>query len=120
MRWLSTLLLPLCLTVTACTSGSYDLMDTASVSPRFQDTDPQHFDGKTPHRHEVHGIDASHAVAFSERATLNWTVEVGDLSRRFYSYQITYFVAPDQTPHTQPQVHTDKPLLVVPRWQPAP
>lgn len=59
MRWLSTLLLPLCLTVTACTSGSYDLMDTASVSPRFQDTDPQHFDGKTPHRHEVHGIDVS-------------------------------------------------------------
>ena len=59
MRWLSTLLLPLCLTVTACTSGSYDLMDTASVSPRFHDTDPQHFDGKTPHRHEVHGIDVS-------------------------------------------------------------
>ena len=69
---------------------------------------------------EVHGIDASHAVAFSERATLNWTVEVGDLSRRFYSYQITYFVAPDQTPHTLPLAHTDKPLLVIPRWQPAP
>ena len=69
---------------------------------------------------EVHGIDASHAVAFSERATLSWTVEVGDLSRRFYSYQITYFVAPDQTPHTLPLAHTDKPLLVIPRWQPAP
>lgn len=69
---------------------------------------------------EVRGIDLSHAVAFSDRTTLDWTVEVGDLSRRFYSYQITYFVAPDQTPHTQPQVHTDKPLLVIPRWQPAP
>lgn len=59
MRWLSTLLLPLCLSVTACTTGSYDLMDVSSVSPRFQDTDPQHFDGKTPHRHQVHGIDVS-------------------------------------------------------------
>lgn len=69
---------------------------------------------------EVRGIDLSHAVAFSERATLDWAIEVGDLSRRFYSHQITYFVAPDQTPHTLPQVHTDKPLLVIPRWQPAP
>jgi lysozyme len=59
MRWLSTILLPFCLSLAACTSGSYDLLDTGSVSPRFQDTDPQHFDGKTPHRHEVHGIDLS-------------------------------------------------------------
>ncbi|MFN3444021.1 MAG: glycoside hydrolase family 25 protein, partial [Rhizobium rosettiformans] len=59
MRWLSILLLPACLAVTACTSGSYDLLETSAVSPRFHDTDPQHFDGKTPHRHEVHGIDVS-------------------------------------------------------------
>lgn len=59
MRWLSLLLLPLGLALSSCTTGSYDLMGTASVSPRFEDTDPQHFDGKTPHRHEVHGIDVS-------------------------------------------------------------
>jgi len=59
MRWLSTTLLPLCFALAACTSSSYDFMETASVTPRFQDTDPQHFDGKTPHRHDVHGIDVS-------------------------------------------------------------
>lgn len=59
MRWLSTILFPLGLALTACTSGSYDLMETASVSPRFHDTDPQHFDGNTPHRHDIHGIDVS-------------------------------------------------------------
>lgn len=59
MRWLSTILFPLGLALTACTAGSYDLMETASVSPRFHDTDPQHFDGNTPHRHDIHGIDVS-------------------------------------------------------------
>ena len=43
MRWLSTAFLPFCLLFAGCTSGSYDLMETASVSPRFQDTDPQDF-----------------------------------------------------------------------------
>lgn len=27
--------------------------------PRFADSDPQDFNGRTPHRHEVHGIDVS-------------------------------------------------------------
>ncbi|MBA3042350.1 MAG: glycoside hydrolase family 25 protein [Alphaproteobacteria bacterium] len=60
MRWLLLSLLPIALTFSGCTSASYDLMETASIStPRFGDKDPQDFGAKTPHRHKVHGIDVS-------------------------------------------------------------
>ncbi|PPJ46108.1 glycoside hydrolase [Rhizobium sp. KAs_5_22] len=60
MRWLLLSLLPIALTFSGCTSASYDLMETASISaPRFGDKDPQDFGEKTPNRHKVHGIDVS-------------------------------------------------------------
>lgn len=60
MRWLLLSLLPIALTFSGCTSASYDLMETASIStPRFGDKDPQDFGDKTPHHHKVHGIDVS-------------------------------------------------------------
>ncbi|MGS5089677.1 hypothetical protein ACVC7V_24605 [Hydrogenophaga sp. A37] len=67
---------------------------------------------------EVHGIDVSHAVALTDRTPMEWVVDVRDVNRRLYAHQITYFVAPDQVPHALPQAFTDKPLLVVPRFQP--
>lgn len=67
---------------------------------------------------EVHGIDLSQSMALADRGIFDWNVEARDLSRRLYAYQITYFVAPDQTPHALPQAFSDKPMLVVPRFQP--
>lgn len=59
MRWLLLALLPLSLMISGCTSASYDLMETASIPPRFGDKDPQDFGDKTPNHHAVHGIDVS-------------------------------------------------------------
>ena len=60
MRWPTLTLLPVLAALGACTSGSYDLLETASVkAPRFQDVDPQDFGSRTPHHHKVHGIDVS-------------------------------------------------------------
>ncbi|MGL3605096.1 glycoside hydrolase family 25 protein [Rhizobium sp. G187] len=59
MRWLDALTLCLCLAAAGCTSGASDMMDGVGHPPRFQDTDPQDFAGRTPHRHDVHGIDLS-------------------------------------------------------------
>ena len=42
-----------------CTSTSYDLVETASIGPRFEDKDPQDFGPNHPQRHPVHGIDVS-------------------------------------------------------------
>ncbi|SMC59655.1 GH25 family lysozyme [Rhizobium sp. RU36D] len=59
MRWLFAALLPLTLLVGGCTSNSLDALETAAISPRFADTDPQDFGRITPHHHQVHGIDVS-------------------------------------------------------------
>lgn len=59
MRSLLPGLLPLCLMISGCTSASYDFVQTASIAPKFQDTDPQDFGPLNPHRHPVHGIDVS-------------------------------------------------------------
>lgn len=59
MRLLVLAFLPLFLLLGGCTSASYDLMETSSIRPRFQDTDPQDFGDNTPYRHKVHGIDVS-------------------------------------------------------------
>lgn len=46
--------------LSSCTSSSLDALDSVSKSsPKFQDSKPHHFHGRTPHRHEVHGIDVS-------------------------------------------------------------
>lgn len=52
-------LLPLCLMLGGCTAASYDFVQTASISPKFKDTDPQEFGDLNPHRHSIHGIDVS-------------------------------------------------------------
>ena len=59
MRRLILALLPLALLATSCSTTDYDLVSTASVPPRFEDKDPQDFGTRTPHRHQVHGIDVS-------------------------------------------------------------
>lgn len=59
MRQRLLLLLPFLCLLSACTSNDYDLLQTASIPPRFQDTDPQDFGSVTPHHHTVHGIDVS-------------------------------------------------------------
>ena len=59
MRRLMLALLPLAALISGCTSTDYDLMQTASVSPRFKDNDPQDFGPDNPHKHQVHGIDVS-------------------------------------------------------------
>lgn len=52
---LSTVLL-----LSGCTSTSYDFLETASLAqPRFKDNDPHEFGSRSPHKHEVHGIDVS-------------------------------------------------------------
>lgn len=59
MRRLLLALLPFMVLTSGCTSASYDMMQTASVSPNFQDTDPQDFGYNSPHKHLVQGIDVS-------------------------------------------------------------
>lgn len=59
MRRLANLVLPLLLVMASCSTVEYDLVETASVQPKFHDTDPQDFGPKTPHHHSVHGIDVS-------------------------------------------------------------
>lgn len=59
MRFLALAVLPVLMALASCTSTEYDLLETASISPRFHDTDPQDFGSRTPHHHPVHGIDVS-------------------------------------------------------------
>ncbi|MGF6256576.1 glycoside hydrolase family 25 protein [Ensifer sp. LBL] len=59
MRRLLLALLPLATLLSGCSSTDYDLMQTASIPPRFQDTDPQNFGTRTPQHHNIHGIDVS-------------------------------------------------------------
>ena len=59
MRFIAAAVLPLLLALASCTSTDYDLVETASISPKFQDMDPQDFGRITPHHHPVHGIDVS-------------------------------------------------------------
>lgn len=51
MRRLLLALLPIATILSSCTSTDYDLVKTASIQPRFHDTDPQDFGGRTPHHH---------------------------------------------------------------------
>ncbi len=59
MRRLVLAFFPLALLLAGCTSSSYDLIETAAISPKFQDKDPQDFGPKHPHKHPIHGIDVS-------------------------------------------------------------
>ncbi len=59
MRWFLKACVPIIMLLSACTSASYDLMETASIKPRFADKDPQDFGANNPYRHKVHGIDVS-------------------------------------------------------------
>ncbi len=60
MRRILLALLPLATLVASCSTGNYDALSTASISPpRFEDKDPQDFGDRTPHHHGVHGIDVS-------------------------------------------------------------
>jgi lysozyme len=43
----------------SCTSTEYDLLETASVAPKFHDKDPQDFGARAPQHHPIHGIDVS-------------------------------------------------------------
>lgn len=58
MRWLA-LVLPLLMALASCSTTSYDVLQTASVAPRFQDKDPQDFGSRAPQHHPIHGIDVS-------------------------------------------------------------
>jgi lysozyme len=58
MRWLA-IVLPLLMALASCTTTEYDLVETASVSPKFHDKDPQDFGVRTPQHHPIHGIDIS-------------------------------------------------------------
>ncbi|MFB2550744.1 glycoside hydrolase family 25 protein [Ensifer soli] len=59
MRRLLLALLPLLALVSGCSTTDYDLVETASIPPRFEDRHPQDFGDVTPHHHQVHGIDVS-------------------------------------------------------------
>lgn len=59
MRRLISALFATALLLSGCTGARYDLMETASIQPRFADKDPQDFGPNHPQRHPVHGIDVS-------------------------------------------------------------
>ena len=59
MRRLLLALLPVVSLLSACTATDYDLVSTASITPRFEDKKPMDFGERTPHHHPVHGIDVS-------------------------------------------------------------
>lgn len=59
MRRFALALLPLAALVAGCTSTDYDLMQTAALSSKFKDSDPQDFGARSPHKHPIHGIDVS-------------------------------------------------------------
>ena len=50
---------PLLLLLASCTTSGYDLLETASITTRFADSDPQDFGSVSPHDFDVHGIDVS-------------------------------------------------------------
>ena len=68
MRFLAVAILPMLMALASCSSTDYDLVETASISPKFHDTDPQNFGKITPHHHPVHGIDVS-----KWNGDINWT-----------------------------------------------
>ena len=51
--------LPLLLFLASCTMSGYDLMDTASITTKFADSDPQDFGSVSPSDYPVHGVDVS-------------------------------------------------------------
>jgi lysozyme len=59
MRLIALAVLPVLLALASCSTADYDLVETASIAPRFHDEDPQDFGPKTPHHHPIHGIDVS-------------------------------------------------------------
>ncbi|MDR6756660.1 lysozyme [Mycoplana sp. BE70] len=59
MRRFIVALLPLALLTASCSVTDYDLVSATSTQPRFKDKDPQDFGSRTPHAHQVHGIDIS-------------------------------------------------------------
>ncbi len=59
MRRLLLALFPLALLASSCSTTDYDFVSTASLPPRFADKDPQDFGARSPHAHQVHGIDVS-------------------------------------------------------------
>ena len=59
MRRLILALLPLAVATASCSTTDYDLAPTSARPARFEDNDPQDFGPRTPHHHEVHGIDVS-------------------------------------------------------------
>ena len=68
MRFHRLAAIALMLTGAACTSSSYDVLETASISgtttasfsgPRFGDHDPWDWTGKTPWHYRIHGTDVS-------------------------------------------------------------
>ena len=59
MRRFLLALVPFTKMLSGCTAVGYDMIETASISPRFHDTKPMDFGERNPHRHQVHGIDVS-------------------------------------------------------------
>jgi lysozyme len=59
MRRFLLALLPVMLMAASCSTTDYDLVSTSSIPPRFEDKDPQNFGTRTPHHHDIHGIDVS-------------------------------------------------------------
>jgi lysozyme len=59
MRFFALAVLPLLMALASCSTAALDPVATSSVSPRFKDMDPQDFGPRTPHHHQIHGIDVS-------------------------------------------------------------
>src|SRR3982750_2933147 len=59
MRFIALAVLPLLLALASCSTTEYDLVETSSISPKFQDSDPQNFGRITPQHHPIHGVDVS-------------------------------------------------------------
>lgn len=59
MRRLILAALPLFALLGSCSTTEYDFVETASIHPKFHDTDPHDFGPSNPQRHPIHGIDVS-------------------------------------------------------------
>lgn len=109
MRRFLLALLPITLLTSGCTAVGYDMIETASISPRFEDTKPIDFGERNPHRHAVHGIDVS-----------KWNGEIDWFQVRRSGVSFAFLKATEGKDVVDPTFHTNRQAAAAARLPNAP
>ncbi|MEL6453104.1 MAG: hypothetical protein AAFQ40_00120 [Cyanobacteria bacterium J06623_5] len=65
---------------------------------------------------DLKGTRLTESLAFNTADRQTWTIAVGDINQKLYSYQITYYPA-DGEPQTSEAQFQDRNLLIIPKFQ---